>query len=101
MVYQEQVMRIVQDIAGYSLGRADEVRRMMSKKKKEKMEHEREVFLNGLHNDRVDIKGAVANGVPAEVANKIYDDMSSFASYAINKSHAAAYTYLTYQTAYL
>ena len=101
MVYQEQVMRIVQDIAGYSLGRADEVRRMMSKKKKEKMEKEREVFLNGLHNDRVDIKGAVANGVPAEVANKIYDDMSSFASYAFNKSHAAAYTYLTYQTAYL
>ncbi|MFR5061458.1 MAG: DNA polymerase III subunit alpha [Christensenellales bacterium] len=101
MVYQEQVMRIVQDIAGYSLGRADEVRRMMSKKKKDKMEKEREVFLNGLHNDRVDIKGAIANGVPKEVANKIYDDMSTFASYAFNKSHAAAYAYLAYQTAYL
>ncbi len=101
MVYQEQVMRIVQDIAGYSLGRADEVRRMMSKKKHDKMEKEREIFLNGLHNDRVNIKGAVANGVSKEVANKIYDDMSTFASYAFNKSHAAAYTYLTYQTAYL
>ena len=101
MVYQEQVMRIVQDVAGYSLGRADEVRRMMSKKKHEKMEKEREVFLNGLHNDRVDIKGAIANGVSKEVANKIYDDMSTFASYAFNKSHAAAYTFLTYQTAYL
>ncbi len=101
MVYQEQVMRIVQDLAGYSLGRADEVRRMMSKKKHDKMEAERAVFLNGLHTDRVDIKGAVANGVSAEVANKIYDDMSTFASYAFNKSHAAAYAYLAYQTAYL
>lgn len=101
MVYQEQVMRIVQDVAGYSLGRADEVRRMMSKKKKEKMEKEREIFLNGLHNDRVDIKGAIANGVSKEIANKIYDDMSTFASYAFNKSHAAAYAYLAYQTAYL
>ncbi len=101
MVYQEQVMRIVQDVAGYSLGRADEVRRMMSKKKKDKMEKEREIFLNGLHNDRVDIKGAVANGVSKEIANKIYDDMSTFASYAFNKSHAAAYAYLAYQTAYL
>ena len=101
MVYQEQVMRIVQDVAGYSLGRADEVRRMMSKKKKDKMEKEREIFLSGLHNDRVDIKGAVANGVSKEIANKIYDDMSTFASYAFNKSHAAAYAYLAYQTAYL
>ena len=101
MVYQEQVMRIVQDIAGYSLGRADEVRRMMSKKKHDKMAKEREVFIHGLHNDRVNIPGAVANGVSEEVAIKIYADMSKFASYAFNKSHAAAYTYLTYQTAYL
>ena len=101
MVYQEQVMRIVQDIAGYSLGRADEVRRMMSKKKHDKMAKERKVFIHGLHDDRVDIKGAIANGVSEEIANKIYDDMSKFASYAFNKSHAAAYTYLTYQTAYL
>lgn len=101
MVYQEQVMRIVQDIAGYTLGRADEVRRMMSKKKKEKMEKERKVFIHGLHNDRVDIKGAIANGVSEEIANKIYDDMSTFASYAFNKSHATAYAYLAYQTAYL
>lgn len=101
MVYQEQVMRIVQDIAGYTLGRADEVRRMMSKKKKEKMEKERKVFIHGLHNERVDIKGAIANGVSEEIANKIYDDMSTFASYAFNKSHATAYAYLAYQTAYL
>lgn len=101
MVYQEQVMRIVQDVAGYTLGRADEVRRMMSKKKHDKMEKERAIFLNGLHNEKVDIKGAVANGVSAEIANKIYDDMSTFASYAFNKSHAAAYAHLSYQTAYL
>ncbi|MBQ8882856.1 MAG: DNA polymerase III subunit alpha, partial [Clostridia bacterium] len=94
-------MRIVQDLAGYSLGRADEVRRMMSKKKHDKMAKEREVFIHGLHNDRVDIKGAVANGVSEEVASKVYADMSKFASYAFNKSHAAAYTYLNYQTAYL
>ncbi len=101
MVYQEQVMRIVQDIAGYSLGRADEVRRMMSKKKRDKMEKERAVFIHGLHEGKIDIKGAVANGVSEAVANKIYDDMSTFASYAFNKSHAAAYAHLAYQTAYL
>ncbi len=101
MVYQEQVMRIVQDIAGYTLGRADEVRRMMSKKKHEKMEKERKVFLHGYSDEKVTIKGALANGVPEDVANKIYDDMSTFASYAFNKSHAAAYAHLSYQTAYL
>lgn len=101
MVYQEQVMRIVQDLAGYTLGRADEVRRMMSKKKHDKMAAEKEVFLHGLHTDKVNIKGAIANGVSEEVASKIYADMSTFASYAFNKSHAAAYAYLAYQTAFL
>lgn len=102
MVYQEQVMQIVRELAGYSLGRADNVRRMMSKKKHDAMEKEREVFLNGtVDNKGVKVPGAIANGVAAAVANKIYDDMISFASYAFNKSHAAAYAYLAYQTAYL
>ncbi len=101
MVYQEQVMEIVRKLGGYSFGRADIVRRMMSKKKKEAMEKERETFLNGTVDHGVEIKGCVANGVSAEIANKIYDDMISFASYAFNKSHAAAYAYLAYQTAYL
>ncbi len=98
MVYQEQVMEIVRKLAGYSFGRADIVRRMMSKKKMAAMQKEREIFLNG---DGKNIKGCIANGVPAEVANKIFDDMTSFASYAFNKSHAAAYAVLSYQTAYL
>lgn len=101
MVYQEQVMQIVRELAGYSYGRADNVRRMMSKKKHDAMEKEREVFLNGIVDKGVKIDGAIARGVPKDVANKIYDDMISFASYAFNKSHAAAYAYLAYQTAYL
>ena len=101
MVYQEQVMQMVQALGGYTLGRADNVRRMMSKKKKDAMEKEREVFVHGTVDHGVVIKGCVNNGVPEEIANKIYDDMIAFASYAFNKSHAAAYAYLAYQTAYL
>ncbi len=101
MVYQEQVMRMVQVLGGYTLGKADEVRRMMSKKKEAEMLKEREVFINGATIDDVVIPGCVNNGVSVEVANKIYDDMISFASYAFNKSHATAYAYLAYQTAYL
>ncbi len=98
MVYQEQVMEIVRKLAGYSFGRADIVRRMMAKKKMAAMQKEREIFING---DGKSIKGCLKNGVSAEVANKIFDDMTSFASYAFNKSHAAAYAVLAYQTAYL
>lgn len=104
MVYQEQVMKTVQVLAGYSMGRADELRRIMSKKKMDKMAAERQVFLFGLeakNNKGIAIKGAVNNGVPEHTANKIFNDMVSFASYAFNKSHAAAYAYLAYQTAYL
>ena len=101
MVYQEQVMQMVQALGGYTLGRADNVRRMMSKKKVDAMEKEREVFVHGTVDHGVEIPGCVKNGVPESVANKIYDDMIAFASYAFNKSHAAAYAYLAYQTAYL
>lgn len=101
MVYQEQVMKIVQVLGGYSLGRADNVRRMMSKKKKDAMEKERAVFVHGTVDKGVVIKGCIGNGVSEAAANKIYDDMISFASYAFNKSHAAAYAFLAYQTAYL
>lgn len=101
MVYQEQVMKLVQVLGGYSLGRADIVRRIMSKKKAKAMQEERQIFLYGLHNDKVDVPGAVATGVSAEIANKIFDDMTQFASYAFNKSHACAYGYLSYQAAYL
>ena len=91
MVYQEQVMEICRKLAGYSYGHADIVRRAMAKKKHDVMLKERESF----------VSGAVANGVPEDTANLIFDDMISFASYAFNKSHAAAYSYLSYQTAYL
>ena len=91
IVYQEQVMQICRSLAGYSLGRADVVRRAMSKKKHGVMEAEREVF----------IKGAVKNGIEPSVAGKIFSDMADFSSYAFNKSHAAAYGYIAYQTAYL
>ncbi|MDR0425797.1 MAG: DNA polymerase III subunit alpha [Clostridiales bacterium] len=102
MVYQEQVMKIVQELAGYSLGRADIVRRLMSKKKPEAMAKEREVFLYGGENkDGTPIPGCIKNGVSKEVADKVFDDMTKFASYAFNKSHAAAYAFLSYQTAYL
>lgn len=103
MVYQEQVMQIFRSLAGYSYGRADIVRRAMSKKKHDVMERERKNFIYGLVNDdgTVECEGCVKRGVPAPIANQIFDEMSSFASYAFNKSHAAAYAYVAYQTAYL
>ncbi|MCH5200971.1 MAG: DNA polymerase III subunit alpha [Oscillospiraceae bacterium] len=97
IVYQEQVMQICRTIGGYSYGRADMVRRAMSKKKKDVMEKERSAFIYGTDTNC----GAVKNGVPAEIAEEIFNEMSSFASYAFNKSHAAAYAWLAYQTAYL
>jgi DNA polymerase-3 subunit alpha len=99
IVYQEQVMQIVQELAGYTLGRADIVRRLMSKKKPDEMAREVETFLHGTP-DKV-VTGALAKGVSREVAEKVFEDMTSFANYAFNKSHAAAYAYLSYQTAYL
>ena len=103
MVYQEQVMQIFRSLAGYSYGRADIVRRAMSKKKHDVMEKERKNFIYGMvrEDGSVECDGCVKRGIPAEVANEIFDDMSSFASYAFNKSHAAAYAYVAYQTAYL
>lgn len=92
-------MQIVRDLAGYSLGRSDLVRRAMSKKKGDVMQKERQNFVYG--NEEEGIPGCVKNGVPEEVANKIYDDMIDFAKYAFNKSHAAAYAVVAYQTAYL
>lgn len=103
MVYQEQVMQIVRDLAGYSYGRSDLVRRAMAKKKHAVMEKEREYFVHGQVDEqgKVLIPGCVRNGVPEDVANRIYDEMISFASYAFNKSHAAAYGMVTMQTAWL
>lgn len=103
IVYQEQVMRIVQDMAGYTLGQADMVRRMMGKKKMDAMIAERQVFLYGkpAENGKPAIDGAIKRGVPEDVANKVWSEMESFASYAFNKSHSAAYSYITYQTAFL
>jgi DNA polymerase-3 subunit alpha len=103
MVYQEQVMEIVRSIAGYSMGRADLVRRAMSKKKHSVMEQERKNFIYGLQdeNGNVIVPGAIRNGVDEQVANKLFDLMMDFASYAFNKSHAAAYAVVGYQTAYL
>ena len=103
IVYQEQVMQIFRTLAGYSLGRADIVRRAMSKKKHEVMRSEREAFVYGQtdENGHTVIKGAVNNGVEESAAQKIFDDMSAFSSYAFNKSHAAAYSFVSYQTAYL
>ena len=98
IVYQEQVMQIVRDLAGYSLGRSDLVRRAMSKKKADVMAEERKNFVNGIDGD---VPGCVANGIPAEAAEKIFDEMTDFAKYAFNKSHAAAYAVVGYQTAYL
>ena len=99
IVYQEQVMQIVQDLAGYSLGRADLVRRAMSKKKADVMARERTNFVYG--NPDEGVCGCVGNGIDEKVANKIFDDMTDFASYAFNKSHAACYAYVAYQTAFL
>ena len=103
IVYQEQVMRIVQDMAGYTLGQADMVRRMMGKKKLDAMRAEKQVFLFGkpAENGKPAIDGAVKRGVPEDVASNIWSQMETFASYAFNKSHAAAYSLITYQTAYL
>ncbi len=103
MVYQEQVMQICRKIAGYSYGRADLVRRAMSKKKLDVMEKERHNFIYGLKNEKGETEcvGALANGVSEETANEIFDEMSNFAKYAFNKSHAAAYAYVSYQTAWL
>ena len=101
IVYQEQVMQICRELAGFSYGQADNVRRAMSKKKHAVMEAEREHFVHGNTEPGHECKGCVANGIPEQVANEIYDEMSSFASYAFNKSHAACYAYVAYQTAYL
>lgn len=99
IVYQEQVMQIVRDLAGYTLGRSDLVRRAMSKKKASVMEKERKNFVYG--NEEEGIKGCVNNGISEAVANKIFDEMTDFAKYAFNKSHAACYAVVSYQTAWL
>ena len=99
IVYQEQVMQIVRSLAGYSFGRSDLVRRAMAKKKEKVMEAERQNFVYG--NKAEGVKGCIANGISEEVANKIYNEMIDFAKYAFNKSHAAAYAVVSYQTAYL
>ncbi|MBR2705995.1 MAG: DNA polymerase III subunit alpha [Mogibacterium sp.] len=103
LIYQEQVMQIVRDLGGYSFGRSDLVRRAMSKKKMDVMLKEKEYFINGKKGDdgSTEIAGCVANGVPAKAAEVIFEDMVSFASYAFNKSHAAAYAVISYETAYL
>ncbi len=99
IVYQEQVMQIVRDLGGYSLGRSDLVRRAMSKKKQSVMEKERANFVNG--NPEEGVPGCIANGISAQVAGQIYENMMDFAKYAFNKSHAACYAVVAYQTAYL
>ena len=99
IVYKEQVMQIVRNLAGYTLGRSDLVRRAMSKKKAAVMEKERQNFVYG--NEEEGVPGCIANGISEQTANKIYDDMIDFAKYAFNKSHAAAYAVVSYQTAFL
>ena len=103
LIYQEQVMQIVRDLGGYSFGRSDLVRRAMSKKKMQVMLEEKEYFINGKTDSdgNVEIAGCARNGIPARAAETIFEDMVSFASYAFNKSHAAAYAVISYQTAYL
>lgn len=103
IIYQEQVMQIVRDLAGYSLGRSDLVRRAMSKKKHDVMEQERKSFIYGLVDEKGDVvvPGCMRNGISESVANTIFDQMMDFASYAFNKAHAAAYAVIGYQTAYL
>jgi DNA polymerase-3 subunit alpha len=103
MVYQEQVMQIVRDLAGYSYGRSDLIRRAMSKKKHDVMERERESFINGIveEDGTVSVPGAVRRGISREVANHIFDEMTDFASYAFNKAHAACYAVVAYRTAWL
>ncbi len=103
LVYQEQVMRIVRELAGYSYGRSDIVRRAMSKKKMDVMQKEREYFIHGKmdSNGAIELPGCVRNGVSPQAASEIFDDMIDFAKYAFNKSHAAGYAIIAYQTAYL
>ena len=103
LVYQEQVMQIVRELGGYSFGRSDLVRRAMSKKKMDVMLKEKEYFINGKKDDNgeIEIKGCIANGIPKRAAEEIFEDMVSFAEYAFNKSHAAAYAVVAYETAYL
>ena len=103
IVYQEQVMQIVRELGGYSLGRADLVRRAMSKKKTEVMEQERKNFVYGVKNEKgeVEVEGAIARGIDEKTAKNIFDEMMDFAKYAFNKSHAAAYAFVSYQTAWL
>ncbi len=103
MVYQEQVMSICRDLAGYTSGRADSVRRAMSKKKHKEMENERQIFIHGLKGEDgiYIVPGCLNNGITEAVANELFDRMSAFASYAFNKSHAAAYAYVCYREAWL
>ncbi len=103
VVYQEQVMQIVRELGGYSLGRADLLRRAMSKKKADVMKKEKHNFIYGITDDKgnVTVDGAVRRGVPEKVADEIFEEMMDFSSYAFNKSHAAAYAYVAYQTAWL
>ncbi len=103
IVYQEQVMQIFRDLGGYSLGRADLVRRAMSKKKHDVMQREREIFLHGLTDEQGNlvVEGCIRRGVPQAVGESIFEEMAAFASYAFNKSHAAAYAVVAYRTAYL
>lgn len=103
IVYQEQVMQIFRTLAGYSLGRADIVRRAMSKKKHTVMEQERQIFIHGMTDEsgNIVVEGCIRRGVDEKTANSIYDEMESFASYAFNKSHAAAYATVSYKTAWL
>ena len=97
IVYQEQVMQIVRDLAGYTLGRSDLLRRAMSKKKGDVMQKERQIFVYG--DEENNVPGCIKNGIDEKTANKIYDEMIDFAKYAFNKSHAAAYAVVAYQTA--
>ena len=104
IVYQEQVMQIVRDLAGYSYGRSDLVRRVMSKKKAAAMAAEKDIFMNGQKDEKtgeVIVPGALANGIPEDVATELWEDMSAFAAYAFNRAHAAAYGIIAYQTAWL
>ncbi len=103
IVYQEQVMQVFRTLAGYSLGRADIVRRAMSKKKHAVMAKERQIFIYGLEdeNGKIEVEGCVRRGIDVEVASQIFSEMESFASYAFNKSHAASYAFVAYRTAYL
>ena len=103
LVYQEQVMQVVRELGGYTYGRSDLVRRAMGKKKMDVMEEERQYFIYGKKDEEgnTEISGCIANGIPEDIANKIFDDMIDFAKYAFNKSHAAAYGVLSYETAYL